>query len=118
VGIAGRARNARNQIGYCAECTVLIDGRNTKSCQTRAERAVGKSIVTVEGASGPVVEAVRDAWYRGNVVQCGYCQPGQTLSAISLVESNPAPDAATIAMWMNGNLRRCGTYPRIKVAIG
>src|SRR5579871_3032371 len=104
-------------IGYCAACTVLIDGRNTKSCQTVAERAVGKSIVTVEGASGPVVDAVRDAWYRGNVVQCGYCQPGQTLAAISLLESNPAPDAAQIAMWMNGNLCRCGTYPRIKKAI-
>ena len=105
-------------VGYCAACTVLLDGKNTKSCQTAAEHAVGKSIVTVEGASGPVVDAVRDAWYRGNVVQCGYCQPGQTLAAISLLESNPAPDAATIAMWMNGNLCRCGTYPRIKNAIG
>ena len=104
-------------IGYCAACTVLIDGRNTRSCQTAAERAVGKSIVTVEGVSGPVVDAVRDAWYRGNVVQCGYCQPGQTLAAISLLESNPAPDAAQIALWMNGNLCRCGTYPRIKDAI-
>ena len=82
-------------VGYCAACTVLLDGKNTKSCQTAAERAVGRSIVTVEGASGPVVDAVRDAWYRGNVVQCGYCQPGQTLAAISLLESNPAPDAAT-----------------------
>jgi CO/xanthine dehydrogenase Mo-binding subunit len=79
---------------------------------------VSKKIVTVEGASGPVVDAVRDAWYRGNVVQCGYCQPGQTLAAVSLLESNPAPDNATIAMWMNGNLCRCGTYPRIKQAIG
>ncbi len=104
-------------VGYCAACTVLLDGRNTKSCQTAAERAVGKSVVTVEGASGPVVDAVRDAWYRGNVVQCGYCQPGQTLAAISLLESNPAPDAAQIALWMNGNLCRCGTYPRIKEAI-
>jgi aerobic-type carbon monoxide dehydrogenase small subunit (CoxS/CutS family) len=104
-------------VGYCAACTVLLDGKNTKSCQTATERAVGKSIVTVEGASGPVVAAVRDAWYRGNVVQCGYCQPGQTLAAISLLESNPAPDAATIALWMNGNLCRCGTYPRIKEAI-
>src|ERR1700716_3975496 len=104
-------------VGYCAACTVLIDGRNTKSCQTAAGRAVGKAVVTVEGASGPVVDAVRDAWYRGNVVQCGYCQPGQTLAAISLLESNPAPDAAQIAMWMNGNLCRCGTYPRIKEAI-
>jgi isoquinoline 1-oxidoreductase subunit beta len=104
-------------IGYCAACTVLIDGRNTRSCQTAAARAVGKSIVTVEGVSGPVVDAVRDAWYRGNVVQCGYCQPGQTLAAMSLLESNPAPDAAQIALWMNGNLCRCGTYPRIKDAI-
>ena len=105
-------------VGYCAACTILLDGKNTKSCQTATERAVGKSIVTVEGASGLVVDAVRDAWYRGNVVQCGYCQPGQTLAAISLLESNSAPDAATIAMWMNGNLCRCGTYPRIKDAIG
>ena len=63
-------------VGYCAACTVLLDGKNTKSCQTATERAVGKSIVTVEGVSGPVVDAVRNAWYRGNVVQCGYCQPG------------------------------------------
>src|SRR5437899_4169681 len=104
-------------IGYCAACTVLLNGKNTKSCQTPAERAVGKAVVTVESASGPVVDAVRDAWYRGNVVQCGYCQPGQTLAAISLLESNPAPDSAQIAMWMNGNLCRCGTYPRIKNAI-
>src|SRR3989440_10837747 len=104
-------------IGYCAACTVLLNGKNTKSCQTPAERAVGKTVVTVEGASGPVVDAVRDAWYRGNVVQCGYCQPGQTLAAISLLESNPASDAAQIATWMNGNLCRCGTYPRIKEAI-
>ena len=75
--------------GFCAACTVLIDGRNTKSCQTATERAVGKAVTTVEGASGPVVDAVRDAWHRGNVVQCGYCQPGQTLAAVSLLESNP-----------------------------
>src|SRR6202049_3153572 len=55
--------------GLCAACTVLIDGRNTKSCQTAAERAVGKAVTTVEGASGPVVNAVRDAWHRGKVVQ-------------------------------------------------
>ena len=103
--------------GFCAACTVLIDGRNTKSCQTATERAVGKAVTTVEGASGPVVDAVRDAWHRGNVVQCGYCQPGQTLAAVSLLESNPAPDDATIDTWMSGNLCRCGTYPRIRAAI-
>ena len=69
--------------GFCAACTVLIDGRNTKSCQTATERAVDKAVTTVEGASGPVVDAVRDAWHRGNVVQCGYCQPGQTLAAVA-----------------------------------
>jgi isoquinoline 1-oxidoreductase subunit beta len=103
--------------GFCAACTVLIDGRNMKSCQTATERAVGKPITTVEGASGPVVDAVRDAWHRGNVVQCGYCQPGQTLAAVSLLEANPAPDEEAIDSWMSGNLCRCGTYPRIRAAI-
>jgi isoquinoline 1-oxidoreductase beta subunit len=103
--------------GFCAACTVLMDGRNVKSCQTPAERAVGKAVTTVEGASGPVVDAVRDAWHRGNVVQCGYCQPGQTLAAVALLESNPAPDDAAIDDWMSGNLCRCGTYPRIRAAI-
>jgi isoquinoline 1-oxidoreductase subunit beta len=105
-------------IGYCAACTVLIDGRNTKSCQTPAGRAVGKAITTVEGASGPVIDAVRDAWHQRNVVQCGYCQPGQTLAAVALLEADPTPDDGAIARWMNGNLCRCGTYPRIRDAIG
>jgi isoquinoline 1-oxidoreductase subunit beta len=103
--------------GFCAACTVLIDGRNVKSCQTPADRAVGKAVTTVEGASGPVVDAVRDAWHRGNVVQCGYCQPGQTLAAVALLESDPTPDDAAIDNWMSGNLCRCGTYPRIRAAI-
>jgi isoquinoline 1-oxidoreductase beta subunit len=103
--------------GFCAACTVLIDGRNMKSCQTATARAVGKAVTTVEGASGPVVNAVRDAWHRRNVVQCGYCQPGQTLAAVSLLESDPSPDEAKIDQWMSGNLCRCGTYPRIRAAI-
>jgi isoquinoline 1-oxidoreductase subunit beta len=103
--------------GFCAACTVLIDGRNTKSCQTLTERAVGKTVTTVEAASGPVVDAVRDAWHRGNVVQCGYCQPGQTLAAVSLLESDASPDDAKIDEWMSGNLCRCATYPRIRSAI-
>src|SRR3954464_3477569 len=102
--------------GFCAACTVLLDGRNVKACQTATERAVGKTVTTVEGAAGPVVDAVRDAWHRGNVVQCGYCQPGQTLAAVSLLESDPSPDDAKIDEWMSGNLCRCGTYPRIRAA--
>src|SRR5271167_5020021 len=103
--------------GFCAACTVLIDGRNTKSCQTATERAVGNAVTTVEGATGPVVDAVRDAWHRGNVVQCGYCQPGQTLAAVSLLDSDLSPDDAKIDEWMSGNLCRCATYPRIRSAI-
>src|SRR3954453_19281934 len=103
--------------GFCAACTVLVDGRNTKSCQMTTEHAVGKAVTTVEGASGAVVDAVRDAWHRGTVVQCGYCQPGQTLAAVSLLESDASPDDAKIDTWMSGNLCRCGTYPRIRAAI-
>ncbi len=103
--------------GFCAACTVLLDRRNTKSCQTATERAVGKAVTPVEGASGRVVNAVRDAWYRGNVVQCGYCQPGQTLAAVALLESDPSPEDAKIDTWMSGNICRCGTYPRIRAAI-
>jgi isoquinoline 1-oxidoreductase beta subunit len=103
--------------GFCAACTVLVDGRNEKACQTPAGRVAGKQVTTVEGASGPVVDAVRDAWYRLNVVQCGYCQPGQTLAAVALLEGNREPDDTTISRWMNGNLCRCGTYPRIREAI-
>src|SRR4051794_25809599 len=103
--------------GFCAACTVLIDGRNMKACQTATERAVGRTVTTVEGASGPVVDAVRDAWHRGNVVQCGYCQPGQTLAAVALLESDASPDDPKIDEWMSGNLCRCGTYPRIRAAI-
>jgi isoquinoline 1-oxidoreductase beta subunit len=103
--------------GFCAACTVLIDGANMKSCQTATERAVGKAVTTVEGASDPTVDAVRDAWHRGNVVQCGYCQPGQTLAAVALLESDTSPDDSKIDAWMSGNLCRCGTYPRIRAAI-
>ncbi|MDB4890501.1 MAG: isoquinoline 1-oxidoreductase beta subunit [Gemmatimonadetes bacterium] len=103
--------------GFCAACTVLIDGKATKSCQVPVGRAVGKAIVTVEGISGAAVDAVRTAWYTGNVVQCGYCQPGQTLAATSLLTANPAPDDEAINEAMNGNLCRCGTYPRIRSAI-
>src|SRR6201995_5604885 len=103
--------------GFCAACTVLVDGKNTKSCQTATERTVGKPITTVEGAAGPVVDAVRDAWDRANVVQCGYCQPGQKLPAVSLPTTNPEPDDAKIDPWMSGNRCRCGTYPRIRAAI-
>ncbi len=108
-------------IGQCAACTVLIDGRNTKSCQTPAERAVGTAITTVEGASGPVVNAVRDAWHRGNVIQCGYCQGGQTLAVAALLETDRSPDDAAIGQWMNTwrgitRIQRSPTIPDERVS--
>src|ERR1700730_15403186 len=103
--------------GFCAACTVLIDGKNQQSCQTAAGRAVGQQITTVEGVSGPVCAAGRQAWYDDNVVQCGYGQPGQRLSPMALLGSDESPDDAAITQWMNGNLCRCGTYPRIREAI-
>src|SRR5579862_8799694 len=90
--------------GFCAACTVLIDGKNEKACQTPAGRVVDQHITTVEGVVGRVCDAVRAAWYTDNVVQCGYCQPGQTLAAVALLDSEATPDDATITRWMNGNL--------------
>ena len=102
--------------GFCAACTVLIDGKNTKSCQTT--RACGRqSHHDSRGRRRSRSRRRSDAWHRGNVVQCGYCQPGQTLAAVSLLDANPAPDDAAIDTWMSGNLCRCGTYPRIRAAI-
>jgi isoquinoline 1-oxidoreductase beta subunit len=103
--------------GFCAACTVLVDGRNEKSCQLAAGRTVGQQITTVEGVSGVVADAVREAWYDDNVVQCGYCQPGQTLAAMALLDADAEADDASVVRWMNGNLCRCGTYPRIRKAV-
>jgi len=103
--------------GFCAACTVLVDGQNQKSCQTPAGRAAGRQITTVEGVSGPVCDAVRDAWYHDNVVQCGYCQPGQIMQAAALLEQTPHPSDQQITDAMSGNLCRCGTYGRIRAAI-
>lgn len=103
--------------GFCSACMVWLDGRVARSCQTTAHQAVGSLVQTVEGASGAALDAVRDAWHRLNVVQCGYCQPGQTLAAAAYLSKHPQPDDAGIDTAMSGNLCRCGTYPRIRSAI-
>ncbi len=106
--------------GFCAACTVLVDGTATKACQTAAGRVSGAHIVTadLEPVGGEeVLAAVRAAWQSCDVVQCGYCQPGQIMAAVSLLTSNPHPDDAAIDKSMNANLCRCGTYPRIRQAI-
>jgi len=82
-----------------------------------AGEAAGKSITTIEGVSGQVAEAVIDAWQRLDVVQCGYCQSGQIMSAITLLTSNKKPADRDIDLSMEGNICRCGTYVRIRKAI-
>ena len=101
----------------CGACTVHIDGEAARSCSIMAGDAVGKQIVTIEAVSGKVAEAVRSAWQRLEVVQCGYCQSGQIMSAINLLSDNNKPTDADIDAGMEGNICRCGTYVRIRKAI-
>lgn len=104
-------------IGQCGACTVLLDGNMTRSCGLPVSAVAGREITTLEGADDAVAEAVRDAWRALDVVQCGYCQSGQMMSAIALLRSNASPDDDAIDAAMGGNLCRCATYQRIRKAI-
>jgi isoquinoline 1-oxidoreductase alpha subunit len=101
----------------CGACTVLVNGDAVRSCSLSARHAVGKRIVTIEAVSGRVAHAVRSAWQELNVVQCGYCQSGQIMTAISLLSKIGKPTETQIDAAMDGNICRCGTYIRIRKAI-
>jgi isoquinoline 1-oxidoreductase subunit alpha len=101
----------------CGACTVHVNGQAVRSCSVSARHAGGKKIVTIEAVSGRVADAVRSAWQRLDVVQCGYCQSGQIMTAISLLSSIRKPTDADIDAAMDGNICRCGTYVRIRKAI-
>ncbi len=104
-------------IAQCGACTVLVDGRASRSC-TMPVSAVGeRAVTTIEGNSGAAANAVQAAWRDLDVVQCGYCQSGQIMSATALLANNAAPTDADIDDAMRGNLCRCGTYHRIRAAI-
>jgi isoquinoline 1-oxidoreductase alpha subunit len=105
-------------IGACGACTVHLDGQPIRSCVTPVIVAAGKSITTIEGVGDtPAGRKVQDAWLDLEVVQCGYCQSGQIMSAAALVASNPSPTDSDIDNAMAGNICRCGTYTRIRAAI-
>lgn len=104
-------------MAMCGACTVHLDGEAIRSCTTPVSAAAGKSVSTIEGLSEDISHPVQQAWREHNVPQCGYCQSGQIMSAVALLNSNPQPDDAAIDEFMQGNLCRCGTYPRIKAAI-
>jgi isoquinoline 1-oxidoreductase alpha subunit len=105
-------------IGACGACTVLLDGKAVRSCQTQVSAVGERSITTIEGlATGDALTPVQRAWEELDVAQCGYCQAGQILAATALLAEKPHPTDADIKGAMTGNLCRCGTYPRIREAI-
>ncbi|WPO42537.1 (2Fe-2S)-binding protein [Tardiphaga sp. 42S5] len=104
-------------VAQCGACTVHIDGHAVRSCQSRVGDVVGKSVVTMEGLRDRETHPVVQAWIEHQVPQCGYCQTGQIMQAISLLELIPKPNDEQIDEVMSGNLCRCGTYSRIRAAI-
>lgn len=104
-------------VASCGACTVMIDGNAAYACQRPVGSCVNKKIITIEGLSADGSHPVQKAWQKAGVPQCGYCQPGQMMSAAALLEKNKNPSDETIAEAMSNNLCRCGTYHRIKEAI-
>jgi len=104
-------------IAVCGACTVHLDGAPVRSCVTPASAAAGKRVTTIEGLSARTDHPVQQAWIEIDVAQCGYCQPGQIMSAAALLARKGNPTDADIDDAMAGNICRCGTYQRIRAAI-
>lgn len=104
-------------IGVCGTCTVLVDGVAEQSCSLTVSSLGDKRITTIEGLSSKLERSVQDAWLEEQVAQCGYCQPGQILTAVALLSKNPRPSDKDIDKAMADKLCRCGTYHRIRRAI-
>ncbi|MEO8089513.1 MAG: (2Fe-2S)-binding protein [Gemmatimonadales bacterium] len=104
-------------IAQCGACTVHLDGAPRRSCVTPVSSAEGKKITTIEGLSSDGSHPVQRAWAELDVVQCGYCQSGQIMSAAALVVAKPDPTDADIDAALSGNICRCGTYQRVRAAV-
>ena len=104
--------------GQCGACTVLLDGKAQRSCITRVGAVSQKQITTIEGlANGEHLHPVQQAFLEAGAMQCGYCTSGMIMSAVALLQRNPSPSEGEIVNFMDGNVCRCGTYPRIVSAI-
>ena len=104
--------------GQCGACTVLIDGQAVRSCITKIRGVVGKKIITIEGIEkNGRLHPLQEAFIEADALQCGYCTPGMIMSGVALLSKNPNPTEAEIIRSMEGNVCRCGTYPRIVTAI-
>jgi isoquinoline 1-oxidoreductase alpha subunit len=104
-------------VALCGACTVHLDGNPARSCSVPVSAAVGKKITTIEGISSDRSHPVQKAWIQHQVPQCGYCQSGQIMSAVALLDKKPTPTDEEISDAMSGNICRCGTYQRIHDAI-
>ena len=110
----GDIRQANAQ---CGACTVFLDGKPLRSCSLPVSDVGNAKITTIEGVEGREAQAVQKAWLAHDVPQCGYCQSGQVMSAVALLQDNKKPSDGDIDLAMNGNLCRCATYVRIRAAI-
>jgi isoquinoline 1-oxidoreductase alpha subunit len=104
-------------MALCGACTVHIEGQATRSCVTPVSTVAGKKVTTIEGLSSDTSHPVQKAWMEINVPQCGYCQPGQIMSAVALLAKKAVPTDVEIDDAMSGNICRCGTYQRIRKAV-
>jgi isoquinoline 1-oxidoreductase alpha subunit len=104
-------------MALCGACTVFLDGEAVRSCAVPLAAAAGKAVTTLEGLDSPAGRAVKDAWERHQVVQCGFCTPGQVMTATALLQRNAQPTEAEIEAAMGQSLCRCATYARVRSAL-